>query len=151
MKETDIIICLKKRNKNLKNIKKGILSLKNQRQFFLDFFSFHCINMIQKSLSFGENHIIKNAFHQDKIPINIYEVDVQRIVLPDKKSHGNKDSFEYFIGFVYKGNVFPAPLCIKLPQMSLYSKYFGKNNKCMTLLVNDQEILGKFNKVWKKI
>ena len=35
--------------------------------------------------------------------------------------------------------------------MRLYSKYFDKNNKYMTLLVNDQEILGKFNKIWKKI
>ena len=52
MKETDIIICLKKRNKNLKNIKKGILSLKNQRQFFLDFFSFHSIKMMQKIIKF---------------------------------------------------------------------------------------------------
>ena len=80
MKETDIIICLKKRNKNLKNIKKSILSLKNQRKFFFffffDVFSFHCIKMMQKSLSFGENHIIKNALHKDKIPINIYEVDI---------------------------------------------------------------------------
>ena len=31
---------------------------------------------MQKSLSFGENHIIKNALHKDKIPINIYEVDI---------------------------------------------------------------------------
>ena len=34
--------------------------------------------MKQKSLSFGESYIIKNAFLKDKIPINIYEKDVKK-------------------------------------------------------------------------
>ena len=70
--------------------------------------------MKQKSLSFLK--IIKNAIHKYKIPINIHEVDIKRIVLPDKNHK-------------QKGNAFPAPLCIKLPQMNGCSKYFGKNSK----------------------
>ena len=35
MEETDIIICLKKISKGLKNIKKIITSLKNQHNFFI--------------------------------------------------------------------------------------------------------------------
>ena len=34
--------------------------------------------MKQKSLSFGENSIIKNAFHKDEIRINIYEKDIKK-------------------------------------------------------------------------
>ena len=35
--------------------------------------------------------------------------------------------------------------------MNAYAKYFNKNNKYMNLLVNDKEILEKYNKIWNKI
>ena len=35
--------------------------------------------------------------------------------------------------------------------MNGYSKYFYKNNKYMNLLVNDKEIVEKYNKIWNKI
>ena len=70
--------------------------------------------MEQEAVYFGENGIIKSAFHKNKRPININEVDVEEIVLSHKKSHG-KDSFKYFIGYRHKGNAFPSRLRIKLP------------------------------------
>ena len=69
--------------------------------------------MDQEALHFGENSIMKNAFHKNKKPININEVDIKRITLSNKKSYGNQDSFKCFTGFRHKGNAFPAPLCIK--------------------------------------
>ena len=42
-------------------------------------------------------------------------------------------------------------MCIKLPQMSGYVKYFDSNNKYMNFLVNDKELLEKYNKIWYKI
>ena len=36
-------------------------------------------------------------------------------------------------------------------QMNACDKYFDKNNKCMNLLVNDKEILEKYNEIWDKI
>ena len=70
--------------------------------------------MDQEALHFGENSIMKNAFHKNKKPININEVDIKRIISSNKKSYSNKDSFKYFIGYIHKGNAFLAPLCIKL-------------------------------------
>ena len=55
---------------------------------------------------------------------------------PIKKSYG-KDSFRYFIGYRHKGNAFPSPSCIKLPEMNVFAKYFDKNSKYMNLLVID--------------
>ena len=49
--------------------------------------------MEQEAVHFGENSIIKSTFHKSKKPININEVDIKRIPLSDKKSHG-KDSFK---------------------------------------------------------
>ena len=84
--------------------------------------------MEQEVINFGKNSIIKSAFHKNKRSLSINEVDIKRIKLSDKKSHG-KDSFRYFTGYRRKGNVFPSSLCIKLPQMNAYTKYFDKNNK----------------------
>ena len=50
--------------------------------------------MEQEVVHFGENSVIKSAFHKNKRPLNINEVDIKRIKLSDKKSCG-KDSFRY--------------------------------------------------------
>ena len=50
---------------------------------------------------------------------------------------GNKCAFKHFIGFdEYKIGI--IPLCIILPQMNAYAKYF-KSSKCINLLVNDKK------------
>ena len=52
--------------------------------------------MEQEAVYFGENGIIKSAFHKNKRPIDINEIDIERIKLSDKKSCG-KVSLECFI------------------------------------------------------
>ena len=70
---------------------------------------------------FRKNSVIKSTFHKNKRSIKINKVDIKRTALSDKKSN-SKDSFKYFIGYRHEGNVFPSPLCIKLPQMNAYAK-----------------------------
>ena len=41
--------------------------------------------MEQEAIYFGEDGIIKSAFHKNKRPININEVDIEKRALPDKK------------------------------------------------------------------
>ena len=106
--------------------------------------------MEQEAVYFRENGIIKSAFHKNKRPININEVDIKEIVLSHTKSYG-KDLFKYFIGCRHKGNAFPSPLCVKLPQMNANAKYFNGNSKHINLLVNDKEILTKYSEIWNKI
>ena len=106
--------------------------------------------MKQETMYFGENGIIKSTFDKNKNPANINEVDIKRIALSDKKSYG-KDSFKYYIEYRHKGNGFPSPLCIKLPQMNAYTKYFDKNSKHVNLLVNDEKILKRCSNIWNKI
>ena len=38
--------------------------------------------MEQEAVYFEENGIIKSAFHKNKIPININEVDIEEIIIP---------------------------------------------------------------------
>ena len=94
--------------------------------------------MEQEAIYFRENDIIKNAFHKNKRPININEVDIERINSSDKKSYG-KDLSKYFIGYKHEGNTFPSPFCVKLLQMNVYTKYFDKNKKYINLLVIDKK------------
>ena len=104
----------------------------------------------QEAIHFRENSIIKSAFHKNKKPININTVHIQRIALSDKNSL-SKDSFKYFIGYTSEGNAFSSPLCIKLPQMNAYARYFDKNNKFMNHLVKDEKTLKKYLKICNKI
>ena len=41
-------------------------------------------------------------------------------------------------------------LRIRLPQMIGYVKYFDKNNKRMSFGADDNELLKKYIKIWKK-
>ena len=89
--------------------------------------------MEQKVLVLDKQCIDKNAFHKNKEPINIDKVDIRRIVLSKRHSYGKKASYKYFIGYINEADAFPVRLCIKLPQMNGYVKYFDSNNKCINL------------------
>ena len=106
--------------------------------------------MEEEAVYFRENSIINSAFHKNKRPININEVDIKRIALSDKKWI-SEDSFKDFIGYRRECNAFPFPLSIGLPQMNAYGKYFDENSKYMNHLFKDEKILKKFLQMWKKI
>ena len=59
---------------------------------------------MEQGLYFGENGIIKNAFHKKKKLININKGNIKRIVFSDKKLYSNKDSFKYFIEYKTSSN-----------------------------------------------
>ena len=43
------------------------------------------------------------------------------------------------------------PLCIILPQMNGYIKYFENGGKNMSFIIKDDNILDKYNEIWGKI
>ena len=43
------------------------------------------------------------------------------------------------------------PLCIILPQMSGFIKCFDNGGKNMSLMIEDDSVLGKYNEIWNKI
>ena len=70
---------------------------------------------------FDNIRVNKKEFHKSKQPINLDLVNVDQIVVSDKFKHSD-DGFKYFIG--YKKNDIVRLLCIILPQISGYIKYF---------------------------
>ena len=68
-----------------------------------------------------------------------------------KYLYDKKCLFKYCIGYISETSALPIPLCIKLPQMNGYVKYFDSKNKYMNLLVHNKELLKKYNAIWYKI
>ena len=104
--------------------------------------------MSEKTLKFNNVRVNKKEFHKSKQPIDLDLVTVDQIVISDKFKHSD-DGFKYFIG--YQEGEIVKPLCIILPQMSGYIKYFKNGGKNMSFFVRDDSVLNKYNKIWDKI
>ena len=70
--------------------------------------------------------------------LKIGDIDLNTIIVSKKELYGKKSSFKYFIG--YDDNDDIRPLCIKLPQMIGYAKYFD-SNKTMSFKVIVKKLL----------
>ena len=77
--------------------------------------------MNERTSKFNNIRLNKKEFHKSKKPIELMSVIVDRIVVSDKFKHSD-DGFKYFIG--YQESEIVKPLCIILPQMMAYIKYF---------------------------
>ena len=104
--------------------------------------------MSEKTLKFDNIRVNKKEFHKSKQPIDLDLVNVDQIVVSDKFKHSD-DGFKYFIG--YKEGEIVKPLCIILPQMSGYIKYFENGGKNMSFMIKNNDVLDKFNKIWDNI
>ena len=93
--------------------------------------------MSEKRLKFKNIRVSKKEFHKSKQPIDLMSVKLDQIVISDKFKHSD-EGFEYFIG--YKEGEIVKSLCIILPQMSGYIKYFEKGGKNMSFFIKDHEV-----------
>ena len=80
--------------------------------------------MSEKTLKFDSIRVNKKEFHKSKQPIILDLINVDQIVVSDKFKDSD-DDFMYFIG--YKEGEILKLLCIILPQMTGYIKYFESN------------------------
>ena len=104
--------------------------------------------MSEKTLKFNNIRVNKKEFHKSKQPIDLMSVNVDQIVVSDKFKH-SEEGFKYFIG--YQEGEIVKPLCIILPQMSRYIKYFENGGKSMPYLVKDDEVREKYENIWDVI
>ena len=91
---------------------------------------------MNKALVFDDIEVNKKDFYDatKAIPSNL--VDVNNIVVSSKVKNNN-DTSEYFIGYLRDIDAI-SPLCIILPQMSGYIKYFEKGGKNMSFKIEDE-------------
>ena len=103
--------------------------------------------MIGKNIIFDDKKISKKNFYKNKNLFNLYDIDVDKILLSKKEPYGRKSSFKYFLG--YNDDAI-RPFCLKLPQMIGYVKNFD-SNKTMYFKVYDNRLLKKYTKVWERV
>ena len=74
-------------------------------------------------------------------------VDLNKIVVSNKWKI-NDTTYKYLCGYLNNDTI--QPLCVILPQMNGYIKYFddGKN---MSFVTDDEEIYEKYNEIWEVV
>ena len=96
--------------------------------------------MSEKTLKFNNIRLNKKKIHTSKEPIGLMSVSVDQIVVSNKFKHSD-EGFKYFTGY-QEGEIVKV-LCIILPQMSGYIKYFENGSKNMYFLTKDDKVLDK--------
>ena len=101
-------------------------------------------------VKFGNTEIIKETFYAAKKPIEIWDVNVDNIVI--SKLVETKTNSKYLIGIKFDKAI--RPLVLIMPKMSGYVKIFkveDKNSKLMSFCTDDEKLLQKYKANWTKI
>ena len=111
-------------------------------------FSIGNIKMGEKTLKFNNIKVNKKEFHKSKQAIELDLVDTGKIVVSDKFRH-SEEGFKCFIS--HQEDEIVKPLCIILPQMNGYIKYFDNGGKNMSLSIKNSEVWEKYEEIWNVI
>ena len=101
--------------------------------------------MSSQKIKFGDKEVDKKKLYSSKEAILLDSVDLSKIVLSSRWKL-NETTYKYFCG--YLNNDVITPLCVILPQMSRYIKYFDNGGKNMSFVTDDKEVYGKYDEIW---
>ena len=89
--------------------------------------------------------LIKKKFYSSKEAILLDSVDLSKIDVSSRWKL-NDTTYKYFCG--YLNNDVIKPLCVILPQMSGYIKYFDNGGKNMSFVTDDKKVYRKYDEIW---
>ena len=104
--------------------------------------------MSSRKIKFGDKEVDKKKFYSSKQAISLDSVDLNKIVV-SKKWKINDTTYKYICGYLNNDTI--QPLCVVLPQMDGYIKYFDDGGKNMTFVTDDEKIYEKYNEIWEVI
>ena len=102
--------------------------------------------MSLRKIKFGNKEVNKKEFYSSKQAISLDSVDLNKIVV-SKKWKINDTTYKHICGYLNNDTI--QPLCVILPQMDGYIKYFDDGGKNISFVTNDEEIYKKYNKIWE--
>ena len=105
--------------------------------------------MSKEILTFLNIEIEKNKFFHNKASIFFKDVDIDKVLVSNKFSFGNKN-YQYFIGYLYYDKKVKS-LLIMLPKTSTYVKMYDGQTKRMYFLIEDDDLLEKYSTIWDKV
>ena len=101
-----------------------------------------------KKIKSGDKEVDKKECYSSKQAISLDSVDLDKIVVSSKWKI-NETAYKYLCG--YLNNDVIQPLCVILPQMNGYIKYFDNGGKNMTFVTDNEKVYDKYNKIWEVI
>ena len=90
--------------------------------------------------------IKKNYLSKQAIPLD--SIDLSKIVVSNKWKISDT-AYKYLCG--YLNNDVIQPLCVILPQMNVYIKYFDDGGRNMSFVTDDKEVYEKYNEIWEVV
>ena len=108
----------------------------------------HNTNMSSQKIKFGDKEVDKKKFYSSKEAILLDSVDLSKIVVSSRWKL-NDTTYKYFCG--YLNNDVIKPLCVILPQMSGYIKYFDNRGKNMSFVTDDKKVYEKYDGIWNAV
>ena len=100
--------------------------------------------MSSQKIKFGDKEVDKKDFYSSKKAILLDSVDLSKIVVSSRWKL-NDTTYKYFCG--YLNNDVIKPLCVILPQMSRYIKYFDNGGKNMSFVTDDKKVYEKYDEI----
>ena len=104
--------------------------------------------MSLKKIKFGDKEVDRKELYSSKQAISLDSVDLDKIVVSSKWKI-NETTYKYLCG--YLNNDVIQPLCVILPQMDRYIKYFDNGGKNMTFVTDNEKVYDKYNEIWEVI
>ena len=104
--------------------------------------------MSLKKIKFGDREVDKKKFYSSKQAISLDSVDLSKIVV-SKKWKINDTTYKHICGYLNNDTI--QSLCVILPQMDGYIKYFDDGGKNMSFVTDDEKIYEKYNEIWEVI
>ena len=104
--------------------------------------------MSSQKIKFGDKEVDKKKFYSSKEAILLDSVDLSKIVVSSRWKL-NDTTYKYFCG--YLNNNVIRPLCVILPQMNGYIKYFNDGGKNVSFVTDDEKVYEKYDEIWNVV
>ena len=88
-------------------------------------------------------------FYSSKEAILLDSVDLSKIVVSSRWKLNNT-TYKYFCGYLNNDGII-KPLCVILPQMNGYIKYFDDSGKNMSFVTDDEKVYEKYDEIWNVV
>ena len=105
--------------------------------------------MSSQKIKFGDKEVDKKKFYSSKETILLDSVDLRKIVVSSRWKL-NDETYKYFCGYLNNDGII-KPLCVILPQMNGYIKYFDDGGKNMSFVTDDEKVYEKYDKIWNVV
>ena len=104
--------------------------------------------MSSRKIKFEDKEVDKKKIYSSKETILLDSIDLSKIVVSSRWKL-NDTTYKYFCR--YLNNDVIKPLCIILPQMNGYIKYFDDGGKNMSFVTDDEKVDEKYDEIWNVV